>query len=64
MIKCRYCPREFASENDLRNHMADKRLVSAAHGAGSTGWDDKPRPRGAIREQYEAAWRLKQELRR
>lgn len=35
MICCPYCPRKFTQPNDLRNHLADKRLVSAAHGAGS-----------------------------
>ena len=57
IVLCPYCHRPFDTDNDLRQHLAAKVRISAAHTV-------TPRPRSVVQEQYEAAWRVKESLRR
>jgi hypothetical protein len=62
-IQCPHCRRPFDTDNDLRQHLAAKVRVSATHTI-SAAHTVTPRPRSVAQEQYEAAWRVKESLRR
>jgi len=57
IVQCPHCKKQFGTDNDLRQHLAAKARISAAHTI-------TPRPRSVVQEQYEAAWRVKESLRR